>query len=65
MTTEQKEQFGKELEDLLTRFGNAIGIKTHSIYACEYEGDTPPDGGEIYESIQAACMAIDNYESEE
>ncbi len=65
MTIEQKEQFRAELYDLLTRFGNAIGIKTHSIYACEYEGDTPPDGGEVYESIQEACMAMDNYASEE
>lgn len=65
MTPEQKDQFSKELYELLTRFGNAIGIKTHSIYAYEHEEDTPPDGCEVYESIQAACMSMDNYASEE
>jgi len=65
MNKEQKDQFRAELYNLLARFGNAIGIKTHSIYECEYEGDTPPDGCEVYESIQAACMAMDNYASEE
>lgn len=64
MTTEQKEQFSKELYDLLTRFGNAIGIKTHSIYAHEYE-NTTIRAYDAYQAIQAACIEMDNYASEE
>ena len=64
MTTEQKEQFSKELYDLLTRFGNATGIKTHSIYAHEYE-NTTIRAYDAYQAIQAACIEMDNYESEE
>lgn len=61
MTNEQKDQFSKELYDLLTRFGNALGIKTHSIYAHEYEGD-PGMEYEAYKAIQAACIAMDELE---
>ena len=64
MYTEQKDQFSRELYDLLTRFGNAISIKTHSIYSCEYEGD-PGREYDVYQAIQAACMEMDNYASEE
>lgn len=61
MTNEQKDQFRAELYDLLTRFGNTIGIKTHSVYACEYEGD-PGREYEAYQAIQAACIAMDELE---
>jgi hypothetical protein len=61
MTPEQKDQFSKELYDLLTRFGNAIGITTHSIYTHEYEGD-PGREYEAYQAIQASCIAMDELE---
>lgn len=64
MTPEQKDQFSKELYDLLTRFGNSIGIQTHSIYSCEFEGDAPR-GIAVYEAIQNACIELDDYASEE
>jgi pyrroloquinoline quinone (PQQ) biosynthesis protein C len=64
MTTEEIEQYQHELYDLLTRFGNAIGIKTHSIYAHEYE-NTTIRAYDAYQAIQAACIEMDNYASEE
>ena len=37
------------------------GIKTHSIYTHEYEGD-PSMEYEAYKAIQAACIAMDELE---
>ena len=64
MTNEQKEQFSQELYNLLVRFGNAVGIKTYSIYAHEYE-NTTIRAYDAYQAIQAACIEMDNYASEE